>query len=86
MASPATNLLSIVADSVSVWSPALRETRDLREIFVDVGAVVEPATVSVPNADAVETELRYTPGPGQVPALDGLVNYIAGDSEAGSGE
>ena len=77
MASPATNLTTVVADSVSVWSPALRETRDLHEIFVDVGAVVEPATVSVPNADAVESELRYTPGPGQVPALDGLVNYIA---------
>ena len=43
-----------------------------------VGAVIEPATVSVPNADAVESELQYTaPGPGQVPALDGLVNYIA---------
>ena len=58
MASPATNLTSIVADSVSVWSPALRETRDLHETFVGVDAVVEPTTVSDPNADAVETELR----------------------------
>ena len=77
MASPATNLTSIVADSVSVWSPALRETRDLHEIFVGVGDVVRPATVSVPNADAVESELRYNPTPGQVPALDGMVSYIA---------
>ena len=77
MASPATNLTTVVADSVSVWSPALRQTRDLHEIFVGVGAVVEPATVSVPKADAVENELRYTPGPMQLPALDGLVNYIA---------
>ena len=42
-----------------------------------VDAVVEPAMVSVPNADAVESELRYTPEPGQVPPLGGLVNYIA---------
>ena len=77
MASPSTNLTSIVADSVSVWSPALRETRDLHEIFVGVGDVVRPATVSVPNADAVESELRYNPTPGQVPALDGMVSYIA---------
>ena len=77
MASPATNLTTVVADSVSVRSPALRETWDLHDIFVGVGAVTEPATVSVPNADAVETELRYTPAPGHVPALDGVVNYIA---------
>ena len=77
MASPATNLTSIVADSVSVWSPALRETRDLHEIFVGVGAVVEPTTVSVPNADAIESKLKYTPEPGQVPALDGMVAYVA---------
>ena len=77
MASPATNLTTVVADSVSVWSPALRETRDLHEIFVGVGAVVEPTTVLVPNADAVENELRYNPSPGQVPALDGMISYIA---------
>ena len=78
MASPAANLTTIVADSVSVWSPALRDTRDLHEIFVGTSAVTEPVTVSIPNADAVETELQYTaPGPGLVPALDGLVSYIA---------
>ena len=77
MASPATNLTTVVADSVSVWSPATRDTRDLHEIFVGTSAVTEPVTVSIPNADAVETELRYSPGPGQVPGLDGIVNYIA---------
>ena len=71
MAFPATNLTTVVADSVSVWSPALRDTRDLHEIFVGVGDVVQPKSVSIPNANAVETELKYTPGPGQVPALDG---------------
>jgi len=78
MASATTNLTSIVADSVAVWSPAARDTRDLHEIFVGTSDVVEPTSVSIPNADAVETELQYTaPGPGQVLALDGLVSYIA---------
>ena len=78
MTSAATNLTTIVADSVSVWSPAARDTRDLHEIFVGTSAVVEPTSVPIPNADAVETELPYTaPGPGQVPALDGMVSYIA---------
>ena len=72
-----TNLTTIVADSVSIWSPAAQDSRDLHEIFVGTSAVVEPVTVSVPNADAVETELRYTACPGQVPALDGMVSYIA---------
>ena len=77
MASPATNLTTIVADSVAVWSPPAQDTRDLHEIFVGIGDVVRPHTVSIPNADAVETELQYTPGPGQVTALDGMVSYIA---------
>ena len=78
MASAATNLTTVVDDSVSVWSPAARDTLDLHEIFLGTSAVTEPVTVSIPNADAVETELQYTaPGPGQAPALDGIVSYIA---------
>ena len=74
MDSVATNLTTIVADSVSIWSPAAQDSLDLHHIFVGNSAVTEPVTVSIPNADAVETELQYTaPGPGQVPALDGLV-------------
>jgi len=77
MASAATNLTTVVADSVSVWSPAARDTWDLHEILVGTSDVVEPTSVSIPNS-AVETELQYTaPGPHLVPALDGMVNYIA---------
>ena len=73
-----TNLTTIVADSVSIWSPAAQDSQDLHQIFVGTSAVVEPTSVSIPNADAVEHELKHiTPGPGQVPALDGLVSYIA---------
>ena len=78
MADAATNLTTIVADSVSIRSPAAKDNLDLHEIFIGNSAVVEPVTVSRPNADAVEHELQYTaPGPGQVPALDAIVNYIA---------
>jgi len=77
MASPATNLTTIVTDSVSVWSPAARDTQDLHEIFVGVGDVAQPKSVSIPNADAVETGLQYTPRPSQVPAVDGMLSYIA---------
>ena len=74
MASAATNLTTVIA----VWSLAARDTLDLHEIFVGNSTVTEPVTVSIPNADAVETELQYTaPCPGLVPALDGLVSYIA---------
>ena len=87
MASPATNLTTIVADSVAVWSPAAQDTRDLHEIFVGVGDVVEPHTVSIPNADAVETELQYTPqsGAGASAGRDGGL-HSSGDRKAGGGE
>ena len=78
MTDAATNLPTIVADSVSIWSAAAKDTLDLHQIFIGHGAVVEPVIVSKPNADAVEHELQYAaPGPGQVPKLDGVVNYIS---------
>ena len=77
MASATTNLTTIVADAVSIWNPGAQDSQDIHQIFVSASAVVQPYTVSVPNADAVETKLQYTPGPGQVPALDGMVSYIA---------
>ena len=41
---------------------------------------------SIPNADAVETELQYTaPGPHLVPALDGMVSYIAQETSKTTG-
>ena len=86
MTSAATNLTTIVADSVSVWSPAARDTRDLHEIFVGTSAVVEPTSVPIPNADAVEAELQCTaPGPGLMPALDGMVSYIAQETSKTTG-
>ena len=77
MANATTNLTTITADAVSIWNPAAQDSQDLHQIFVGTSAIVEPHLVSVPNADAVETELRYTPGLGQVPGLDGIVSYIA---------
>ena len=78
MASATTNLTTVVADSISIWSRAAQDSLDLHDIFVGTSAVVEPVTVSIPNADAVEHELQYTaPGPAQVPVLDGIVSYIA---------
>ena len=78
MADVATNLTDNVADTVSIWSPAAQNTLELHESFLSNDDVMEPAVVAKPNAEAVETELQYTsPGPAQVPALDGLVNYIA---------
>ena len=58
MASAATNLTTVIADSVAVWSPGARDTLDLHEIFMGSSAVVEPTSISIPNADAVETQLR----------------------------
>ena len=77
MADATTNLTTIVADSVAIWSPAAQDSLDLHQIFVGTSAVVEPTSISIPNADSVAHELHYFPGPGQVPALDGLVSYIA---------
>ena len=77
MANATTNLTTITADAMSIWNPAAQDSQDLHQIFVGTSAFVEPHLVSIPNADAVETELRYTPGPGLVPALDGMVSYIA---------
>jgi HAE1 family hydrophobic/amphiphilic exporter-1 len=42
--------------------------------------IITASSASMPITevnDAVETTLQYTPGPGQVPALDGMVSYIA---------
>ena len=77
MANATTNLTTVVADAVSIWNPAAQDSQDLHQIFIGTSAIVEPHIVSVPNADAVETELRYNPAPGQVPALDGIVAYVA---------
>ena len=77
MADATTNLTAIVVDSVAIWSQAAQDSLDLHQIFVGTSAVVGPTSVPVPNADAVEHELQYFPGPGQVPALDGIVSYIA---------
>ena len=77
MANATTNLTTITADAVSIWKPAAQDSQDLHQIFVGTSAIVEPHLVSIPTADAVETELRYTPGPGLVPAVDGMLAYIA---------
>ena len=82
MANATSNLTTVIADAVSIWNPAAQDSQDLHQIFVGTSAFVEPHLVSIPNADAVETELRYTPGPGLVPALDGMVSYIAQETQS----
>ena len=77
MANATTNMTTITADAVSIWNPAAQDSQDLHQIFINTSAIVEPHLVSIPNADAAETELRYNPGPGLVPALDGMISYIA---------
>ena len=87
MAAATTNLTTLVADSVAIWSPAAQDSLDLHQIFVGTSAVVELASVSIPNADAVEHELHYFPSPGQV-ASTGRVGELhsLGDRKARRGE
>ena len=67
MANATTNLTTVVADAVSIWNPAAQDRQDLHQILIGANAIVEPHTVSVPNADAVETELRYNPARNSIP-------------------
>ena len=83
MEQAATNLSEIAADSVSLWDVKSRRWADVREVFVGKGQITSPVTVSIPVADEVETFLAYTSATSnQVPALDGMLAYIAQQSSA----
>ena len=78
MEQAATNLSEIAADSVSLWDAKSRRWANVREVFVAKGQLTSPITVSIPVADEVETFLAYPNATSnQVPALDGILAYIA---------
>ena len=78
-ASATTNLSEVNADYLRLWQPAARNHEDIRDIFVDKGAITEPTVVETPigGTGELDTSLEY-PGAtnGQVPALRGLLDYI----------
>ena len=77
--SATTNLSEVNADFLRLWQPAARNHEDVREIFVDKGAIIEPTVVETPigGTGEVDTSLEY-PGATneQVPALQGLLDYL----------
>ena len=77
--SATTNLSEVNADFLRLWQPAARNHEDVRDIFVDKGAVIEPTVVETPigGTGEVDTSLKY-PGAtnDQAPALQGLLQYI----------
>ena len=78
MEQAATNLSEIAADSVSLWDAKFRSWVNVRNVFVDRALVTSPVSVQIPVADEVETLLLYPNATSsQVPALDGLLAYIA---------
>ena len=78
MEQPATNLSEIAADYVRIFDANSRSWTDVRDVFVTKGQITSPVTVSIPVADEVETFLAYQNATSnQVPALDGMLAYIA---------
>ena len=77
-ANPITNRSEINADFVRLWQPAKVNHEDIREIFVDQSAIIEPIPIETSIGDEIETELVYdAPTNEQIPALKGLLDYIA---------
>ena len=86
MEQAATNLSEIAADSVSLWDATSRSWVNVRNVFVDRALVTSPVSVQIPVADEVETLLLYPNATSsQVPALDGLLAYIAQQKLGGAG-
>jgi len=79
-ASATTNLSEVNADYLRLWQPAARNHVDVRDIFVDKGAITEPTVVETPigGTGEVDTSLEYLGATNeQVPALRGLLDYVA---------
>ena len=82
----ATNLSEVAADSVSLWSAASRSWVDVRDVFVEKTQVTSPVSVQIPVADEIDVVLQYpNPNSHQVPALDGILAYIAQQKLGGAG-
>jgi len=77
MEEAATNLAEIGADRVTLWSAERLEHTDIRELFVDTGAVTRPARVSQQVGEETDELLVYeAPSNEQIPALADLLAYI----------
>ena len=86
MVDPSTNLQDISANRISIWSSAAKQFVDVGGSYLPVTALTEPAKVSMPNANAGETQLVYiSPKAGEVASLDGMVSYIQPQLELGTG-
>ena len=86
MEQAATNLTEIAADSVNIWDASSRRWAEVRDVFVTKGQITSPVTVNIPVADEVETFLTYQNATSnQVPALDGMLAYIAQQQKLGAG-
>ena len=74
----ATNLTEVAADSVSLWNATSKRWVDVRDIFVEKAQITSPVEVVVPVMDEIDTFLAYpNANSKQVPALDGILVYIA---------
>ena len=74
----ATNLTEVAADSVSLWNATSERWVDVRDIFVEKAQITSPVEVVVPVMDEIDTFLAYpNANSKQVPALDGILAYIA---------
>ena len=74
----ATNLSELAADSVSLWSSATKSWHDVYDVFVEKKQITSPISVLIPVRDEVDMLLQYpNPTSKQVPALDGILAYIA---------
>ena len=72
-----TNLSEVHADFVRLFDAGSRRHEDIRDLFVKQSNVVAPETVEIQVGDEVDTELQYNnPDNDQVPALQGLLQYI----------
>ena len=72
----ATNLSKVVADSVSLWSPASKRWVDVRDVFVEKKQVTSPVSVQIPVAEEIDIQYPNL-NSHQLPALDGILAYIA---------
>ena len=83
---PATNLSEVAADTVSLWNATLKRWVEVRDIFVEKAQITSPVEVSVPVMDEIDTFLAYpNANSKQVPALDGILAYIALQKLGGAG-
>ena len=83
---PATNLSEVAADTVSLWNAASKRWVEVLDIFVENAQITSPVKVSVPVMDEIDTFLAYpNANSKQVPALDGILAYIAQQKLGGAG-